>query len=221
VRIAPNRGSRAAATGRGVTLAEGARFSASDAKSLAAHEVGWHVLTARNGRAQPLRLLRSGTAKYLGAQEGGAVFQELLTPGALTVVRLRQLAARTLALDLALRGKSFSQIFAALKAVPHGMSDDDAYATCERIFRGGGPSGGVFAKDGVYLPGFLAVLRAFLSGTLDLKTFAAGKMALSDIPFVRREIAAGRLKAARILPLTAAATLAHVPPVLKEALGIG
>lgn len=205
IRIEPDRPARAAATSRGVTICEGARFSVTDALSLAAHEVGWHVLTSRNSRAQPLQLFRHGTAGALGAQEGGAVLQEELA-GALSVTRLRQLAVRCIALDLAVRGKRFSEVFAALKKLPHGMRDDEAYAVCARVFRGGtstsdGSWVGVFTKDGLYLHHYLQVRAAYEAGDLDLAAFASGKMTLDDVPFVAGEIAAGRLKASRVLPV--------------------
>lgn len=204
IRIEPNRPARAAANPRGVTICEGARFSVTDALSLAAHEVGWHVLTSRNGRAQPLHLFRHGTAGALGAQEGGAVLQEELA-GALSVTRLRKLAVRSIALDLALNGKRFSEVFAALKKLPHSMSDEEAYGVCARVFRGGtsnaeGSWSGVFTKDGLYLHHYLQVRAAYEAGTLDMAAFAIGKMTLEDVPFVAAEIKAGRLKAPRIQP---------------------
>ena len=227
IRLDTHRSSDAAATATRVLLKKDALFSQSAAAGLAAHEIGWHIVTSHNGGTQPLHLFRGGTANYLGAQEGGAVLQELLTPGALTVGRLRKLAARTIALDLALSGAGFSRVFAELKALPHGFTDHEAYTICERIFRGSSPRAdgtwsGVFSKDGVYLQNFLDVLARFQKDRLDLTSFAAGKMALADIPFVARAIAAGLLQPPQILPptLLGKPTLAHVSPAVKAALSL-
>src|SRR5690606_8286712 len=65
-------------------------------EALIHHEVGTHVLTWYNGKAQPLKLLSNGFADYDELQEGLAVLAEYLV-GGLTKERMRLLAARVLA----------------------------------------------------------------------------------------------------------------------------
>ena len=60
--------------------------------ALLQHEVGTHLLTYYNGRAQPFRQLYSGLAGYDELQEGLAVLTEYLVNG-LGRPRMRQLAA--------------------------------------------------------------------------------------------------------------------------------
>ena len=77
-------------------VAPTARVSAARAEALLHHEVGTHVVTFVNGSHQPLRILASGLAGHEETQEGLAVLAEYLV-GGLTAGRLRQLAARVVA----------------------------------------------------------------------------------------------------------------------------
>ncbi len=65
-------------------------------EALIQHEVGTHVLTYLNGRAQPFRQLYIGLAGYEELQEGLAVLSEYMVDG-LSRPRLRLLAARVVA----------------------------------------------------------------------------------------------------------------------------
>src|SRR3546814_20262085 len=56
--------------------------------SLLQHEIGTHIVTYYNGKAQPLKLFYIGVPGYEELQEGLAVFSEYLTDG-LTPNRLR------------------------------------------------------------------------------------------------------------------------------------
>ncbi|MCH5599357.1 flavohemoglobin expression-modulating QEGLA motif protein [Niabella ginsengisoli] len=57
------------------------------------HEIGTHVVTYYNGKAQPLELFSIGVPGYEELQEGLAVLAEYLNDG-LTNSRMRTLAAR-------------------------------------------------------------------------------------------------------------------------------
>ncbi len=72
------------------------RIPASRVEALIQHEVGTHVLTYHNGKAQPLRHLYTGLAGYDALQEGLAVLSEYLV-GGLSRPRLRLLAGRVVA----------------------------------------------------------------------------------------------------------------------------
>src|SRR3546814_4275067 len=56
--------------------------------SLLQHEVGTHIVTYYNGKAQPLKLFYIGVPGYEELQEGLAVFAEYLT-GGLTLSRMK------------------------------------------------------------------------------------------------------------------------------------
>ena len=77
---------------------------------LLAHEMGVHMITRYNGRCQAIRQLESGLAYYDSLQEGLATFCEYLT-GFLPPQRLRVLAGRVLAVNLAVKGESLTKIF--------------------------------------------------------------------------------------------------------------
>lgn len=75
----------------------------SRAEALVQHEVGTHVLTYYNGKAQPLKQLYLGSPGYEDLQEGLAVLAEYLV-GGLSTARLRVLAARVVAIHSMLGG---------------------------------------------------------------------------------------------------------------------
>lgn len=147
------------------------------AEALIQHEVGTHVLTYTNGRAQPLQQLYCGLAGYDPFQEGTAVLAEYLV-GGLTPARLRLLAARVLGVDAMLAGADFVETFRMIRD-DHGFTPRTAYTITMRIYRGGG-----FAKDAVYLRGFRAVL-AYLRDGGDPAMLFVGKIAARHIPVVR------------------------------------
>ena len=133
------------------------------------HEVGTHVLTYWNGRAQPFKLLSTGLAGHDELQEGLAVFVEYLV-GGLTALRLRTLAARVEAVASLLDGATFVETFRLLR---DGLcfSDRTAFLITMRVFRGGG-----LTKDAIYLRGLQAVIR-YLAGGGRLDTLFVGKIA--------------------------------------------
>jgi uncharacterized protein (TIGR02421 family) len=139
------------------------------------HEVGTHVVTHVNGVNQPLRLLGAGLADYDETQEGLAVFAECLA-GGLTARRLRQLAARVIAVHQMIDGETFSAVHAAL--VDCGVARAEAFTIAARVFRSGG-----LTKDAVYLRGLRNVITHVGSGG-SLDGLWLGKMALTDLPHV-------------------------------------
>jgi len=145
------------------------------AAALLHHEVGTHVLTYVNGCRQPLRLLSVGLAGYDETQEGLAVLAEFLT-GGLTSARLRQLAARVVAVHGMIEGRTFREVHADL--VTRGFTATGAFTMTMRVFRAGG-----FTKDLVYLRG-LVDLVAHVRAIEDLEVLWLGKMSLSDAPLV-------------------------------------
>jgi uncharacterized protein (TIGR02421 family) len=152
------------------------RFSEDRADATLAHEIGTHMLTYVNGKAQPFQQFHSGMADYESLQEGLAVLAEYLV-GKLQPSRLRTLAARVIAVDALIQGADFLEVFKLLHN-DLGFASNLAYQISMRVFRGGG-----FTKDAVYLKG-LSELLAYLAKGGELKTLYLGKIALKHIPFV-------------------------------------
>ena len=143
--------------------------------ALLQHEVGTHIVTHVNGSHQPLRLLGAGLADNDETQEGLAVFAEYLA-GGLTARRLRQLAARVIAVHQMTDGESFADVHKQL--VANGVGRVEAFTITMRVFRSGG-----LTKDAVYLRGLRNVVtHVGAGGALD--ALWLGKMALSDVPHI-------------------------------------
>jgi uncharacterized protein (TIGR02421 family) len=152
------------------------RIPAARAEALVQHEVGTHVLTYYNGRAQPLRQLYSGLAGYDSFQEGLAVLSEFLV-GGLSRPRLRVLAARVTAARRMVDGASFVETFRSLVR-DEGFGQRAAFTIATRIYRGGG-----LTKDAGYLLGLTDVLE-YLGGSGDIEPLIVGKIARDHVPII-------------------------------------
>lgn len=152
--------------------------------ALLQHEVGTHVVTYWNGRAQPFRLLASGLARHDELQEGLAVFAEYIV-GGLTPTRLRTLAARVLAARAVSDGAEFIETYRLL-VDDVGVSARNAFLMSMRVHRGGG-----LVKDAVYLRGLQGVVDYVGKGGR-LDTLLVGKIAPEHTAVIeelqRREI---------------------------------
>jgi uncharacterized protein (TIGR02421 family) len=146
-------------------------------EALLAHEVGTHLLTYYNGRMQPFQQLYSGLAGYEELQEGLAVLAEYVV-GGLSRGRMRQLAARVVAVRQRIDGASFVETFRWLDR-DCGFTQRAAYNIAMRVHRGGG-----LTKDAVYLRGLAAILRYVQKGG-DLTPLFVGKMAVEHIPIIK------------------------------------
>ena len=140
------------------------------------HEIGTHLLTYFNGRAQPFQLLSLGLADYQELQEGLAVLGEYLG-GVLSPTRLRILAARLLAAESLIQGASFVETFRLLNRT-YGFEKSVAFGIAMRIHRGGG-----LTKDGVYLRGLVHLLDYLHAGG-ELEPLFIGKISADHIPVV-------------------------------------
>lgn len=148
--------------------------------SLLQHEIGTHVVTYFNGKAQPLKLFYIGVPGYEELQEGLAVFSEYLT-GGLTLGRMRTLAARVLIVDQLISGSSFIDSFFLL-VDKYGFSEKAAYLLTTRVYRGGG-----LTKDGVYLKGLLNIIEYIKKGK-SLEALLIGKIRQDYLPVVQELI---------------------------------
>lgn len=161
-------------------------------RPLVAHEVGVHVVTRHNGARQPLRLFESGFAHYDELQEGLATFCEYLS-GCLPPTRLRVLAARVVAADLAVRHETLESIFGALHE-EYRMQPKVAFDVAVRAKRGGG-----LTKDAVYLAGLRDVL-AYVHDGGDLSQLFIGKYALGQRHLIAELLDEGALRPPALLP---------------------
>jgi uncharacterized protein (TIGR02421 family) len=165
-------------------IASSATVPASRVNALLQHEVGTHVVTFVNGTHQPLHLLAAGLAGYEETQEGLAVLAEHLV-GGLSAARLRQVAARTVAVHQMVEGASFADVHRALTG--HGVRRVSAFTIAARVFRSGG-----LTKDAIYLRGLID-LMSHLSAGGNLEVLCLGKMGLADAPLVEQLMTRGLL----------------------------
>lgn len=154
-------------------IAADLRVPSARLEALVQHEVGTHLLTFINGRAQPFRLLRSGLAGYDELQEGLAVLSEYVA-GGLSPARLRLLAARVVAVKCVTDGADFVQTFDRLHK-DLGFSKRTAFGITTRVFRAGG-----LTKDATYLRGLVRILRHLSSGG-SLEPLLVGKIGFEDV----------------------------------------
>ena len=185
------------------------RVPASRVAALLQHEIGTHVVTQVNGSRQPLRVLAAGLAGYEETQEGLAVLAEYLV-GGLTAGRLRELAARVVAVHWMIGGEPFGAVHEALTGA--GLSDASAFTTAMRVFRSGG-----FTKDAIYLRG-LHEMVTYLRAGGDLDVLLLGKLPLVEAPLVADLLERGLLVEPLLRPRcladrTAADRLAHLEHV--------
>jgi uncharacterized protein (TIGR02421 family) len=156
------------------------------------HEIGTHAVSHHNGRRQPLRVLASGLAGYDELQEGLGVLAEYLA-GYLPAVRLRTLAARVIAADMAAREAMGPEIFACL-VEDHAIPPATAFDTTLRAKRGGG-----LTKDALYLKG-LGELLGYLARGGEIECLMLGKFALRHVHTIERLLDEGLLSPPEILP---------------------
>lgn len=182
----------------GLMVSGGNLLVASDSKTpqqradaLVQHEIGTHLVTYYNGKAQRLSQLRSGLAGYEELQEGLAVLAEFLVSG-MTPGRLRVLAARVIACRAILDGGTFVDTFRLL--CRFGFQSRAAFDITLRVYRGGG-----LVKDCVYLRGLLSLLDYLAQGEPVEKLFV-GKIALNHVPIMAELESRGVVTAPKLLP---------------------
>lgn len=158
-----------------VLVGDDLRIAAERVEALLQHEVGTHVVTHANGKAQPLQMLAVGLPGYEETQEGLAVLAEYLV-GGLTASRMALLAARVVAVHHLLAGAGFVETFRALRQ--RQMAPRRAYHVAMRVYRSGG-----LTKDAMYLRGLADVLRHLGTGGA-LDPLFVGKLSLSAVPVI-------------------------------------
>ena len=182
--VDPNLASKAAAGATRIRLRDETCFSEYDIEQLLQHEAFVHSLTALNGRAQPnITCLSLGAPRTTGPQEGLATFAEIVT-AAIDIDRLERIALRVIAIDMALEGADFIEVFRYF--LDAGQPETESFNSAMRVFRGAPVTGGAaFTKDVVYLHGLLEV-HTFFRWALHnqrmhlCRNFLAGRMTITD-----------------------------------------
>lgn len=204
VAVDPRLSSKAAAGSKRVRVRAGALFTELDLAQLLNHEVLVHALTMINGKRQPhLRCLGLGAPRTTRTQEGLAVFAELATLS-IDVQRLRRIALRVRAIDRALEGADFVEVFRIF--LDAGQSEEESYKSAQRVFRGGDVRGKVaFTKDCVYLKGLLEVHTILRVAIRDnrpelARHLFAGRLSIGDAVELAPWFESGLLAGPRYVP---------------------
>lgn len=213
VELDPNLIAKAAASPTRIRLRTNTGFSEYDRNQLLMHEAFVHTLTGLNGREQPwLKSMARGAPRTTATQEGLATLSEMLS-GAMDIERMKRISLRIVAIDRAIHGADFVEVFRFF--IASGQSDVDSFTSAQRVFRGVPLSGGAaFTKDTVYLHGLLGV-HTFFRWCLRHRKWAqarllfAGKMALEDVFALESQFANGAI-----------ATPGFLPPWMQRANGL-
>jgi uncharacterized protein (TIGR02421 family) len=200
----PNLAAKAIAGSSRIRLRASALFSELDKHQLLQHEAFVHVATAQNGARQPnLISLGLGAPRTTQTQEGIATLAELFT-GSMDINRLRRLALRVLAVQQALEGADFIQVFEGFLAA--GQSQEESFRSTQRVFRGADLRGGsAFTKDAAYLTGLLGVHTLLRIAIRDNRPelvghLFAGRLSLGDTVRLAPLFESGWLKGPTYLP---------------------
>ena len=200
----PNLAAKAIAGSSRIRLRASALFSELDKNQLLQHEAFVHVATAQNGARQPnLTSLGLGAPRTTQTQEGIATLAELFT-GSMDINRLRRLALRVLAVQQALEGADFIQVFEGFLAA--GQSQEESFRSTQRVFRGADLRGGsAFTKDAAYLTGLLGVHTLLRIAIRDNRPelvgyLFAGRLSLADTVRLAPLFESGWLKGPAYLP---------------------
>lgn len=191
-----------------IRLRRGATFSDRDVRQLVHHEAFVHVCTTLNGLEQnAFPILAGGHPGTTKTQEGLAVFAELIS-GSMDPDRLRRLADRVIAIQMAIDGADFLEVYRYF--LERTGDPAQSFENARRVFRGGVLTGGApFTKDGVYIEGLLRVhnfLRSVVQlGRMDcLHLLFSGKLDLGDVTAVAILATEGMCEPPRFLPPWAA-----------------
>ena len=204
VELDPNLISKAAAGPTRIRLRTNTGFSEYDRNQLLMHEAFVHTLTGLNGREQPvLGSMARGSPRTTATQEGLATLSEMMS-GSMDIERMKRISLRICAIDKAIDGADFIDVFKYF--IEMGQSDTDSFTSAQRIFRGVPTSGGAaFTKDTVYLHGLLSV-HTFFRWCLRHRKLSlarelfAGKMALEDVFSFESSYTAGTIAPPKFLP---------------------
>ena len=124
--------------------------------------------------------------------------------GSIDIERMKRISLRIIAIDMALEGANFIEVFRFF--LEAGQTETDSFASAQRVFRGAPLGGGAaFTKDTVYLHGLLSVHTffrwAFKHRQADVcRNLFAGKLALHDVMALKPYFDNGYIAQPRYLP---------------------
>lgn len=182
---------RAMVSGKTLKVNTVVQFGRKDLDALIHHELGVHIVTSVNAEKQPLKILKLGLPGNTHTQEGLAILCEHLS-GSFSLSRLKTLALRVIAVNMMVKGETFNHTFQTLKQ-DYKLSDDSAFTTTARVFRGGG-----FTKDYLYLRGVRDALQCYQNE--DLTALFTGKTSFEFKPLLEELIARGILRQPSFIP---------------------
>lgn len=178
---------------RELQIQKDASFSEGEILALGHHEIGVHLLTTVNARANPLKFTRTGMPAYSYTQEGLAIVSEYLS-GGMSVARLRELGCRVLAVRSMIRDYDFKTTFEML-VDECGLNPDAAFDVATRAYRGGG-----LTKDYLYLKGFKDVLNLYRTGER-WRCLLVGKVSLDYLGILEEFVTRGFLNKPPLVPI--------------------
>ena len=204
IKLVQGLSAKATASSKTIKIRENGEFDQTDVRQLLNHEAYIHVATTLNGRGQEkMKILGSNYGSITKTQEGLAVFSEFIT-GSIDVDRMRRISDRVLAIQMAIDGADFIEVFKYF--VKKNNSNNQAFESTRRVFRGGVLTGGApFTKDLVYLDGLIRVYNFFRSAISQGKTecielLFSGKIDLDDIPIIYSLYKEGLVKKPKFIP---------------------
>jgi len=204
VTVVDNLSAKATAVSREIKIRKKGRFTYKNIRQLINHEALVHVATTLNGRSQhQMKILGANYGAVTKTQEGLAVFSEFIT-GSMDIERMRRLADRVIAVQMAIDGADFIDVYRFF--LEKTQRKYQAFEQARRVFRGGVLSGGApFTKDIVYLDGLIRVHNFFRSAVEKsrddaLRLVFAGKIDLDDIPVLLKMKQDGLIKDPKYIP---------------------
>lgn len=186
-----------------IKIRSDAKFNERDLKILEIHEGLVHIGTTLNGKSQPIcTFLSKGPPSSTVTQEGLAILMEVLSLISYPA-RLKKLANRIRAVELAEDGATFLDIFEFFRT--EGYAEDESYNLSSRVFRGSLPTSGPFTKDLSYCKGFVSVYNfiqlAVRKGMLErIPLLFCGKTNLEDIRDIAQLVEEGIIILPQYLP---------------------
>ena len=172
-------------------------------KILEIHEGLVHIGTTLNGKNQPIcTFLSKGPPSSTVTQEGLAILMEVISLVSYPA-RLKKLADRIRAVELAENGATFIDVFEFFRVQDY--SEEHCYNLASRVFRGSLPTLGPFTKDLSYCKGFVSVYNfmqlAVRKGKLDrIQLLFCGKTDLESIRDLAQLVDEGIVQPPKYLP---------------------
>ena len=186
-----------------IKLRREAMFNERDLRVLEVHE-GWvHLGTTLNGVQQPIcTFLSKGPPSSTVTQEGLAILMEIITFASYPS-RLRRLANRIRAVDMAEKGGDFLDVYRFF--LEQGLTEGESFGSAARVFRGTTLKGSPFTKDLSYNKGFIMIYNymrlAVRMGKLDrIPLLFCGKTTLEDVRTLSQFVQEGIVAPPRFLP---------------------